>query len=40
MRRRGQSVSVAIVFMALMFISGFTAFSNQIGAFRQELKVK
>ena len=40
MRRRGQSASVAIVFMALMFISGFTAFYNQIGAFRQELKIK
>ena len=40
MRRRGQSASIAIVFIALMFISGFTAFYNQIGAFRQELKIK
>lgn len=40
MRRRGQSASIAIVFIALMFISGFTVFYNQIEAFRQEVRVK
>ncbi len=40
MRRRGQSASVAIVFIALMFISGFTIFYNQIEAFRQEFRFK
>lgn len=40
MMRRGQSASIAIVFIALMFISGFTVFYNQIEAFRQEVRVK
>lgn len=40
MKRRGQSASIAIVFIALMFISGFTIFYNQIEAFRQEFRVK
>lgn len=38
--RKGQSASVAIVFIALMFISGFTIFYNQIEAFRQEYRLK
>ncbi|MEM4140433.1 MAG: hypothetical protein QXG36_04955 [Nitrososphaeria archaeon] len=40
MRKKGQSASIAIVFIALMFISGFTVFYNQIEAFRQEFRLK
>lgn len=40
MGKKGQSASIAIVFIALMFISGFTVFYNQIEAFRQEFRLK
>ncbi|MCX8188198.1 MAG: hypothetical protein N3F64_00630 [Nitrososphaeria archaeon] len=40
MKRKGQSASIAIVFIALMFISGYTIFYNQIEAFRQEFRLK
>jgi len=40
MWRRGQSASVAIVFISLMLISGYTIFYSQVEGFRQELRFK
>ncbi|MEM3403344.1 MAG: hypothetical protein QXJ17_02150 [Nitrososphaeria archaeon] len=38
MKRRGQSATIAIVFIALMFISAFTTLYSQVESFREEAK--
>jgi len=38
MKRKGQSASIAIVFIALMFISAFTTLYSQVQSFREEVR--